>query len=226
MSKFSFATESGGFDNHIEKSIRGYNDLFTDILKFSSYFIEEDATVVDIGCSTGRLIRQMKDINDEFSPGCSYIGIEYEEVFFEKLENSDGVEFKNMAIQDFDWETETTNCCLVTSLFTLQFLPKRNRIDVVRRIHDSLVQGGAFIFSEKILSNSAEVEKMLTFCHYDWKLKNFTPDQILDKERTLRNIMKPGYYVDLVDMLTDSGFKIIQPFWQYFSFVGIIAVRS
>ena len=48
------------FDEHINKSIRGYQDLWDDILKFSKYFVEDGTTVIDIGCSTGRLLKAMK----------------------------------------------------------------------------------------------------------------------------------------------------------------------
>ena len=41
MAKFTFATEEGGFDNHIIHSIRGYRELNKDIVKFSEYFIEK-----------------------------------------------------------------------------------------------------------------------------------------------------------------------------------------
>ena len=61
MVKFTFATEKEGFDNHIEKSIRGYRDLWTDILKLSEYFVEDGTVVIDIGCSTGRLLKAMRE---------------------------------------------------------------------------------------------------------------------------------------------------------------------
>ena len=72
MAKFTFATEEGGFDNHIIHSIRGYRELNKDIIKFSEYFIEEGCSVLDIGCSTGRLIREMKARNEKRANNCKY----------------------------------------------------------------------------------------------------------------------------------------------------------
>ena len=63
--KFTFATEEGGFDSHIENSIRGYANLFNDIIKVSRYFVDNESKVVDIGCSTGRLVKPMYETNKD-----------------------------------------------------------------------------------------------------------------------------------------------------------------
>jgi len=85
MAEFSFATEKIGFDEHIRLSIRGYDDLWNDILKFSRYFIEDRTIVIDIGCSTGKLLKGMDKHNKDHAKNCSYIGIEMEKQFFPKL---------------------------------------------------------------------------------------------------------------------------------------------
>ena len=56
MTKFTFATAEEGFDSHIDQSVRGYSNLWNDVLKFSEYFVEDGTTIVDIGCSTGKLL--------------------------------------------------------------------------------------------------------------------------------------------------------------------------
>ena len=47
--KFSFSNFSTHFDEHINKSIRGYSDLRNDVVKISEYFVENDTTVMDLG---------------------------------------------------------------------------------------------------------------------------------------------------------------------------------
>ena len=47
--KFTFAQSKEGFDKHIDKSIRGYGDLWHDVVQIGKYFIEDDTNVVDIG---------------------------------------------------------------------------------------------------------------------------------------------------------------------------------
>lgn len=63
MTKFTFAQREEGFDTHIEKSIRGYSNLWNDVLKISEYFVEDNSRVVDIGCSSGKLLKAMIEQN-------------------------------------------------------------------------------------------------------------------------------------------------------------------
>ena len=44
MTKFTFATAEEGFDSHIDQSVRGYSNLWNDVLKFSEYFVEDGTT--------------------------------------------------------------------------------------------------------------------------------------------------------------------------------------
>ena len=97
-----------------------------------------------------------------------------------------------MDVRRFNWDAVALKCNLVTSIFTLQFIPKRDRITIVKQIYNVLPEGGAFIFSEKILSSDPQIEEMMTFCYYDWKRKHFSEKQILEKNYCIR-IKIPNY---------------------------------
>ncbi len=226
MPKFTFASENEGFDNHIALSIRGYTDLWSDVLKFSEYFIEDGTTVLDIGCSTGKLLKAMMQKNKEHAPDCRYKGIELETEFFPDLKNEEKLQFYTMDVRDFDWDSVKKTCSLVTSIFTLQFIPKRDRRVIIGQIYDSLSVGGAFIFAEKLLSTDSQIEEMMTFCYYDWKKKNFTEKEILDKEAQLRSMMKLLTEEQIITLLKQGGFSNVQRFWQNFNFVGWIAIKN
>lgn len=225
MPKFTFANSEDGFDAHIAQSIRGYENLSADILKFSEYFIEDGTTVVDIGCSSGRLLKAMHEQNKKFAPKCLYRGIESEEDFFSELQNQENLSFDKLDVREFDWESLAKSCCLVISMFTLQFIPKRDRQRIIDLVYESLVPGGAFIFSEKILSETSQIEEMMTFCYYDWKKNTFSADEILKKESELRHMMKPLRLRSLLNMIKASGFSSFQTFWQNYNFVAIIAIK-
>ena len=86
-------------------------------------------------------------------------------------------------------------------------------------------------FSQKKLSvkEHALVQDMITFNYYDYKRKSFDTEDIMDKERTLRNIMKPLTWILLIKqlehMISYAGFTTVQPFWRNHSFVGAIALK-
>lgn len=228
--EFTFAHREEGFDTHIENSIRGYKDLLNDVVNFSKYFVEDNTTVVDIGCSSGRTVQRMVEYNDH-APTVSWVGVELEDGFKEELEKRKWaikrecpnavVDFQMRDVRDYIFE----DCSLVSSIFTLQFLSRKDRQDVVNEIYRGLNEGGAFIFAEKVDCENGRIQDMMTFNYYDFKSKNFGYKDIMNKERQLRHMLKPYTYNKLEEMLDRAGFTQIQRFWQNHLFVGVIAIK-
>ena len=228
MADFTFAHREEGFDEHIEKSIRGYSQLIEDVVSLSRYFVEDETNVIDIGCSTGKMTKALIDYNLDHSQEAKYIGLEIAEGFEKDLEKRkkelkyyDYVQFLS---DDARWY-EYSNCSLVTSIFTLQFMPKADRKELLQNIYNGLNCGGAYIFAEKTVCENALVQDMITFNYYDYKRKSFDTEDIMDKERTLRHMMKPNTWREIEDMLLGVGFNVVQPFWRNHAFVGAIAIK-
>jgi tRNA (cmo5U34)-methyltransferase len=223
---FEFSHREEGFDNHIEKSIRGYNDLLDDVVSLGRYFIEPNTNVIDIGCSTGKLSHSMMNQNS-FAQNVTYIGVELSESFEVELlkrpSEFNNSYFKYEICDIADYKIE--NSSFITSIFTLQFIPRKHRADIIKNIYNSLNVGGGFCFSEKILCESSRIQDMLTFSFYDYKKKNFSIEDILNKEVTLRNMLKPNTIDELLYDVKSAGFSTVEPFWQNFMFVGFIAIK-
>lgn len=124
MSEFTFAYREEGFDTHISKSIRGYDNLIQDIVDMSRYFIEDNTTVIDIGCSTGKLLEVMLKYNNQ-SKNVYYIGYEIENGFFNQLDEL-VKKNKNIIInkESIVNANPVDKCSLITSIFTIQFIPR------------------------------------------------------------------------------------------------------
>lgn len=226
MTKFTFAQREEGFDNHIEHSIRGYTNLWNDVLKYSEYFVEDYTNVVDIGCSTGKLLKAMIAQNT-FAPHANYVGIEVEEDFF-KSYDEDEEQFSHLRyhrgdVRDFRF----LNCSLVTSIFTLQFIQEKERSSIIKQIYDGLNPGGAFIFAEKTIAECSKIQDIRTFTYYDYKREHFTSDDILNKEKQLRHMMKLNTRKELINKCATAGFAFdrIDSFWQNHSFTAFVAIK-
>jgi len=231
MADFTFAHREEGFDEHIEKSIRGYGHLLEDVISFSRYFVEDETNVYDLGCSTGKMTQRLIEANYDHCTDASWYGIEIADGFQDDLEKrkEDIHKFDPNAWVYFEHEdireTYIHSASLVTSIFTLQFMPKRDRQGVIENIYTGLNEGGAFIFSEKTICENANFQDMLTFNYYDYKRKSFDTEDIMDKERTLRHMMKPNTWNEINNMILDAGFSDVQPFWRNHAFVGAIAIK-
>lgn len=219
--KFSFSNTADAFDEHIGKSIRGYHDLRDDIVSMSKYFVEDQTSVVDIGCSQGTMIRRIRDANDQ-APDANYIGIEINDAFQPHWVPERNLTYR---VEDVRQSDALTNMSLAISMFTFQFIPERDRLALMQTIFDNLTDGGAFITSEKIFSQNAKTQNMLEFLYYDFKRKSFTEKEILDKEQELRHLAKNTTESLLVTQLRNIGFRGVQTFWRNFNFVGVLAMK-
>jgi tRNA (cmo5U34)-methyltransferase len=229
--KFTFAQREEGFDNHISQSIRGYNDLIGDVINLSQYFVENDTIVYDIGCSTGKMLKAMIEQNKTIAQKAQYIGIEIEEDFYPHFQESENNSIpSNLGffcgdVREVEFSAKTS---LVTSIFTLQFMPRQDRQNVINQIYDSLIPGGAFIFAEKTLSNHSLIQEMRTFTYYDFKRRSFEYDDIMTKEKKLRSMLKANTRDELINMCIEAGFNknSIDTFWQNYAFIGFIAIKD
>ena len=200
-----------------------------DVISLSRYFIENNTNVVDIGCSTGKMTKALIDHNMDHCTDATYIGLEIADGFQKDLIKRTeevkkyyyNVYFKKEDARDYNY----TNCSLVTSIFTLQFMPKIDRESLVKKIYDGLRSGGAYIFAEKTICENALVQDMITFNYYDYKRKSFSTEDIMDKERTLRHMMKPNTWKEIEEMILKAGFSVVQPFWRNHAFVGALGVK-
>jgi len=192
----------------------------------SEYFVENETTVFDIGCSTGAFLYAVRDRNEARCPSARYIGIDIETSFTSQWRelNLNNLELQVADIRSF---TIPNNCSFVTSIFSLQFIPEAERPKIVDQIYRSLRPGGALIVAEKTFCRLPKLNEMLTFIHYDFKRQSFTDAEILAKERSLRSIMKLWSEDQIVSSLVSGGFAHpnVQCFWRNHSFAAFIALK-
>lgn len=217
--RFSFSDHSDNFDEHINKSIISYNNLVDMIITVSGFFIQDNTTVYDLGCSTGKILRKIKKASH--ANNVSYIGIDNETAFSSYWEEKD-IEFKIEDVRKLKFDSDVS---LAISTFTLQFLPTVDRVKLLKNIYDSLIPNGALILCEKTYSNDSMLQEVFTFANYDYKAKFFRYDDIMFKEKELRASMNIRSWDAILQEVEKIGFKKYEVFWKAYNFVGVILVK-
>ena len=160
------------------------------------------------------MLGAIRNRNHERAPAARYIGLDIEPCFQQHWAQHEGtnIQFLVQDVLAFDGFAELS---LATSIFTLQFLPERHRREVCRKIYEGLVPGGAFIVAEKTFAKIPKTQDMLMSLYLHYKRRHFSDEEIMDKEKSLRDKMKPGREADLIRLLTEVGFTVdaIEPFW-------------
>lgn len=211
--KFSFDTISD-FDDHISKSIPNYNLLNDAVRDLSTFYAKENFSVVDLGCSTGALLESIPFDGQK-------LGID---ISGNLIPNShDNVTYIQKDLRSFKDFGRTPS--LVISLFTLQFLPIADRQGILNLVYDELADGGAFIWAEKVHQEQGELERVMNFAYYDFKGRNFTSEQIMQKEKDLRPIMQTNTSARNHHMAEISGFTSGTMFWKFYNFEAWLFVK-
>ncbi len=222
---FSFSTVKD-FDEHIRNSIPDYENLINTILKMSDFFITSNTYVYDIGTSTGSFLIELHDrvaLQSLRFQNVHFVGIENESNFYRYHDPMDyPIEWVHDDVTKYQGWTDSS---FITSIFTIQFIEPKKRKELLQNIYDSMTPGGGFIFAEKIYSNSSTSQEINTFLYYGWKRQFFSADEILNKERDLRTLMKLRTKKEVEQEISDIGWSQCDTFWQQHNFVAWMAIK-
>lgn len=222
--KWEFNSEVAAcFANMLERSIPDYRSMRALVYKIGKQYIRPGTLVVDVGCSTGLAVEQFVQ---EFENDNTFLLIDNApamvEACRERFKDARSVEVKQGNLWQFLPLEEKTS--LVLSVLSLQFMPTAYRQSIINDIYNAMVPGGALILVEKIIGENLDDE--MVELYYQMKTENgYTTDQIMEKRRSLENVLSPLKAEWNVDLLRTAGFKAVEEFWRCLNFCGWIAVK-
>lgn len=227
-SKWSFSKEvTDCFGDMLNRSIPDYKAMrsLTEMLGFS--FVKKGYDIVDLGCSNGLsaepFIKQFGEHNRFFMFDKSAPMIEECRRKYKEYIDKDIAVIENY---DICYGLPYVRACLVLSVLTIQFTPIEYRQKILNDVYNTLEEGGAFIFVEKVLGDTYETNQLMVEKYYDIKRNNgYTQEQIDSKRKSLEGVLVPLTSEANETMLRKAGFKQVDRFWQCLNFVGWIAIK-
>ena len=214
------------FDNHICKSVPGYEVGQSLITSYCDFFINlTPKKIFDLGCSTGSLLEKIEARHPD--KDISYTGIDIVPEMIELAKNRNFIkksrfQFHCKDILEFNLEESS----VIISYYTLQFILPSVRQELVNKIYNSLAWGGAFFIFEKTRGPDGRFQDMNTHVYNEYKLnKGYSPDQIFSKSRSLAGILEPFSDNGNYEMFKRAGFKDIEYIYTNICFKGWICVK-
>ena len=212
------------FDKHVSSSVPLYDKAHDLILKMSDYFIKNNSKVIDIGSSTGTLLKSLNQ-RHSLKSKINFIGIESEKAMInasKKKNKNKKIKFVNEKIQKY----KIPKSDMISSVYTIQFIPPSERQKIYNKIYKSLNWGGAFFLFEKVRGPDARFQDILTGTYNDYKLDmGYNFDEISIKTQSLRGILEPFSTNGNLGLLKRSGFKDILIIFKYICFEGYLAIK-
>lgn len=212
------------FPNMLERSIPSYDHMRRLIKKIITKNISTDDLILDIGTSTGSVFG---DLPFRY-PKTYFTGLEISDPMIEKakenFKNAPNVDILKHDLRNRIILNYTPN--IIVSCLTIQFTPIEYRLQILKNLYDLLPDKGIFIFVEKVLGNSADMDKLLKDSYYDLKLENgYSYDEIKRKKHALEGVLVPVTAKWNEELLINSGFKDVDCFWRSLNFAGWIAIK-
>src|SRR5690554_3998757 len=214
------------FDDMLERSNPDYHNMRELVHKLTKKYAKPNTVILDLGCSTGGAIK--KSINE--LPNNFFIGIEVSEPMRQKAkEIFKGID--RVTILNHDLRNGLPKIgekvSVILSVLTIQFTPIEYRLNIIKDVYKTLSDGGVFIFVEKVLGETAEIDNTLVELYYELKGENgYTHEKIQKKRKSLEGVLVPVTSSWNIELLRKSGFQNIDYFWRNLNFAGYIAIKQ
>lgn len=223
---WSFGGEvADSFVDHVTQSVPGYQEGHNIVCALSDFFCLEDSTCYELGTSTGELLNKLATHNAH-KPKIRWVGVDTEQPMIDKAkthcENMPNTQF----ICDDIRLVEMDKSDFVVSYYVLQFVPPRDRQQLIDKIYASLNWGGAFVWFEKVRGPDARFQDILTNLYNNFKIsQGFSAEEILNKTESLKAIMEPFSSQGNLDLLKRAGFVDVMPIYRNLCFEGLVCIK-
>ncbi|QNJ13145.1 methyltransferase domain protein [Synechococcus sp. A18-46.1] len=211
------------FDDHVSKSVPFYNEGHLLVHQLSDYFLHDNSSVLDLGCSTGSLLRALASRHSNINT--SFVGYDQSIEMLDVAKNrtSDSrISYSSDSFLTSSFESTS----LITSYYTLQFIHPSVRQKFFDHIYSSLEWGGGFIFFEKVRAPDARFQDICNSLYSEFKtLKGYTPSEIHAKSLSLRGRLEPFTSAANLDFASRAGFTDIISIFKYICFQGFLCIK-
>ena len=212
------------FDDMLRRSVPFYTEALKLTTRFAQLYLKEGGRLYDLGCSTAT---QLLDIERGLDVDADLIGIDNAKAMLEhatkKIEAfGSSVQVQEGDILSFAYERSD----VMLSNYTLQFIRPPVREKLVESIYEALNDGGAFIFSEKVISEDKKLNKELIDCYYDYKKEQgYSAYEIMHKREALENVLVPYTAQENIEMTARCGFRHCEVLFRWANFATFIALK-
>jgi tRNA (cmo5U34)-methyltransferase len=213
------------FFEHAVQSIPGYEEGHRLVCSLSEFFCGPNSTAYEIGSSTGELIRKLAAANSS-KANVRWVGIDNVQAMVDKARlrcaDLENVAFVCEDIASFEFE----ECDFLASYYVIQFVPRRARPMLLRKIYNALRPGGAFVWFEKIRGADARFQDIMSQMYNEFKLEHgFTSEQIMAKTLSLKSVLEPLSSQENAELLAEAGFRAVTPVYRNICFEGLLCIK-
>ena len=219
------------FDDMLTRSVPYYREQQALMQQIGKRFYIPGTRVYDLGCSTGVTLINLAQV---LGRDVQLIGYDYSQPMLDKartnVERAGLTGQIELRLADFNEDLSKINlehASIVTLCWTLQFVRPLWRDRLMKWINNGMIQGGALICMEKILTNSSDMNRYFIDFYYEYKARNgYTNEEIVRKREALENVLVPYRTDENFELFRRNGFNTVETCFQWFNFAGYLCVKG
>ena len=215
------------FDDMVNRSVPFYGEMQRMIAEMGRDYGKPGTNLYDLGCSTGT---SMLLLDKSVDPEVTFVGVDDSKEMLikcgKKFEEVGMTRQYKLEFADLNTALDIKNASVVNLCLTLQFLRPLNRERIVQDIYNGLNDNGCLLLTEKVLGEYSLFNRQFIDYYYDMKRRhNYSDMEISQKREALENVLIPYKLEENKALLRKCGFKLIDVFFKWYNFCGIIAVK-
>ncbi len=226
ISKFTFNQKVVDvFDDMVLRSVPGYKQMIELIGLAGRTYPIKNSNIYDLGCSTGAATLSIAS-NLRLESVKIFSIDNSQEMLDQCSKNLSSIEANIQYICDDINHIHFENASLIVLNLTLQFISPEKRLDLIKRIYDSLLPEGALIISEKIIHENEEINKSLVSLHESFKKENgYSDTEIAQKRRAIEDVLIPESINQHLERFQKVGFQRSLVQMQCLNFASFISIK-
>ena len=213
------------FDDMLNRSVPFYKEMQRLTINFGLKFLKKDDKVYDLGCSTASTLIELAKHS---TVPLKLIGIDNSEAMLARARKKSKAFGVDITLINEDLHNISyNNAKLIISNYTLQFIRPLQREKLVKKIYNSLENGGVFIFCEKVISSDKILGKQYIDEYYEFKkTQGYSEFEIAQKREALENVLIPYTEEENKKMILDAGFSHCETLFKWVNFSTFIAIKK
>jgi len=215
------------FDDMLNRSIPYYRSVIEGMAQLLARRPQQKSTIYDLGCSTGTTLLELCRRLPEHQ--FHFVGVDNAPAMLEKARKKCAMFSKNALIEFREDDIATCalpNATAVLCNYTMQFLRPMTRLAFVKRIYAALPEDGLFFLSEKTISHATRLNRdFIDIYHHFKRQQGYSELEIAAKREALENVLIPFSLEENMTLLGDAGFTEIEPYFKWFNFTSLVAVK-
>ncbi len=215
------------FPDMIKRSVPGYATIVSMTGLLAGKYASAGSSLYDLGCSLGASTLAMRQNIQQ--PDCRIISVDNSAAMLERCQSIVDTDTHDTPVTLTCADVQDVvirNASVVVLNFTLQFIPRELRDQVISAIYRGLLPGGIMVLSEKVTFEDPHLDELNIELHHQFKRANGYSDlEVARKRSALENVLLPETLSQHKRRIASAGFNSCDVWFQCFNFASLVALK-